>query len=129
MGTGFRIGVELLLSELELNCKNGIDPSSGEWDVIGKIMYKNNYSTDLIHFGVILRHEYMVTFPPLYIYGPNSSTQIWLQGNYSASQFFHFTSLKKKKLLYLCTNTMLILVPPCEQFITLSEKITCNSEM
>ena len=31
LGTGFGIGVELPLSELELelNCKNGIDPSSG----------------------------------------------------------------------------------------------------
>ena len=31
LGTGFGIGVELPVSELELelNCKNGIDPSSG----------------------------------------------------------------------------------------------------
>ena len=40
LGTGFGIGVELPLSELELelNCKNGIDPSSGINPSIYRVM-------------------------------------------------------------------------------------------
>ena len=40
LGTGFGIGVELPLLELELelNCKNGIDPSSGINPSIYRVM-------------------------------------------------------------------------------------------
>ena len=69
LGTGFGIGVELPLSELELNCKNGIDPSSGNRQYVKDcmhIMFKCNFSNLVVflfitepHVNINCKHTYV----------------------------------------------------------------------